>query len=550
MKRYFLTLVLALALALMGCFETQVAEPGKEGNGSETVALVSGKVVNKNGNAVVGARVTLISEKYNPIKSNSSELINTTSNTQGNYEFHDIPKGVYNVEAKNLNDGMRSFTQLGRLEKSTTNKADTVKPTGNIHVTFSDSLNHSGGYYYLPHTPYLVQVTEKILSQGYLDLDSIPTGQYGSLVYAKDTTVQGDTLGSSLSIQSGATHNVDGYAAWKYNGTISIAVGSLKLTSDAVHLPILLRLDSSNFDFSQAQTQLEDIRFMTSVGTPLAFQIDHIDALKKQASLWVAVDSILKSSTTLSFKMVWGNASAKAKSNGKAVFDTSAGYVGVWHLDESMAGSGNANVYQNSATSVDNGLDSVLSAGQAGLIGNGVNLQSGEYIRVPNASAAMILKNGLTLSAWVKTSGNGNLLGEDIANYGDNYGIRLLANGDANIFSTNYPDLDSNICRYNTSNNHLLDNAWHQIVGTINGNRYELFVDGILQGGTDCTRGPILFNGAKDFLIGRHGMGAPNFNFVGSIDEVRLFPGVLSAAAIKVGYETQKPSASVVSLIK
>jgi len=191
-----------------------------------------------------------------------------------------------------------------------------------------------------------------------------------------------------------------------------------------------------------------------------------------------------------------------------------------------------------------------LTADQSGLIGNGVNLQSGEYIRVPNASEAMTLKNGLTLSAWVKTSGNDNLLGQDIANYGDNYGIRLLANGEADVFSTNYPDLDSNICRYTPINNHLLDNAWHQVVETINGNHYELFVDGVLQGGTDCTRSPMLFNGGKDFLIGKYGMGGSTFNFVGSIDEVRLYTGVLSEAAIKVGYETQKPGASVVTLAK
>lgn len=64
------------------------------------------------------------------------------------------------------------------------------------------------------------------------------------------------------------------------------------------------------------------------------------------------------------------------------------------------------------------------------------------------------------------------------------------------------------------------------------------------------TRGATLFNGGKDFLIGRHGMGSTEFNFVGAIDEVRLYPAVQSASSIKLSYETQKPGASIISLYK
>lgn len=172
--RLALTSIISMAaILLVSCFETKVATgPEGEGNSSETVALISGKVVDKKGGVVSGVRVTLISERFNPVKDATVDQPTVTTNSEGLYEFKSIRKGIYSVEAQHPNNGTRSFSLQTKLEKSLSLIADTLKTTGNIHVTLPESLKVSGGYYYLPQTPYSLRMTEKIISQGYFDLDS------------------------------------------------------------------------------------------------------------------------------------------------------------------------------------------------------------------------------------------------------------------------------------------------------------------------------------------------------------------------------------------
>jgi hypothetical protein len=64
--------------------------------------------------------------------------------------------------------------------------------------------------------------------------------------------------------------------------------------------------------------------------------------------------------------MCWGNPNAAAQSNPAAVFDTTAGFAGVWHLNE--AGNGAAS---DATANHFNGIPyGMASAAASGIIGN------------------------------------------------------------------------------------------------------------------------------------------------------------------------------------
>jgi len=90
--------------------------------------------------------------------------------------------------------------------------------------------------------------------------------------------------------------------------------------------------------------------------------------------------------------MYWGNPNATSESNGKAVFDTAQGNLGVWHLGQNLSdATGNG----------DNGIDS-STADAAGIIGQcrHFNPTQRSFITIPNKSRFDLTAN-ITLSAWV-----------------------------------------------------------------------------------------------------------------------------------------------------
>ena len=86
------------------------------------------------------------------------------------------------------------------------------------------------------------------------------------------------------------------YAAWRNSGSFYILTtpegASLPATSSVEGFPLLVRLHKDSFDFTQGKANGEDIRFSTSTGVPLAYQIEEWDAAKGAASIWVRVPQI------------------------------------------------------------------------------------------------------------------------------------------------------------------------------------------------------------------------------------------------------------------
>ncbi len=186
------------------------------------------------------------------------------------------------------------------------------------------------------------------------------------------------------------------YTSWQHSGSMFILTtpegADLPATASEDNFPLLVRLNKDNFDFRKAKPNGEDIRFSTSDGTPMGYQIEEWDAAAGTASIWVRIPTI-KGNARQEFKMFWGKPDAASESNGAAVFDTANGFAGVWHLHD-VNSIADATIRQNTGTN--NGATNV-----GGIVGRAASFvsASGQYISLPTGSLDGITGT-MTISLW------------------------------------------------------------------------------------------------------------------------------------------------------
>jgi len=104
---------------------------------------------------------------------------------------------------------------------------------------------------------------------------------------------------------------------FKYRRAIKITEQS---GSDLTDYQVLIELNSTNFDFSHAQTNGEDIRFADANGNLLDYWIEEWDSVNEKAKVWVKVPSIPANGST-EIWMYYGNSEIEDASDGDAVFE-------------------------------------------------------------------------------------------------------------------------------------------------------------------------------------------------------------------------------------
>ena len=167
-------------------------------------------------------------------------------------------------------------------------------------------------------------------------------------------------------------------------------------------------MDPDDINYTRTQSLGQDLRFVDSDGTPLAYEIE--DWNTGGSYVWVKVPQIDAGSTTDSIWMYYDNGSIGDAQNPGAVW--SNGYVGVWHMDQNPGASQilDSTTYLNHGTANDMALGDL----QPGRIGDGLYFDgstgaTGDYIRVPSNGTDELSISGaspqLTLEAWVKRTG-------------------------------------------------------------------------------------------------------------------------------------------------
>lgn len=177
----------------------------------------------------------------------------------------------------------------------------------------------------------------------------------------------------------------------------------IEIKEEVAQLPLLVRLHSGNFTFSEAKPDGSDLRFFAADGkTPLKYHIEKFDAANELANAWVALPKLSANSEEDSLTLAWGNPKAEAAGDSKGTYD--AVQILVFHFGEPDGvkdATGNANhANASSAKPI-----------PAGPIGAAAGFDGSSRIDIP-ASGTLKLSaaDGFTFSAWIKPAGTDNAM--------------------------------------------------------------------------------------------------------------------------------------------
>jgi hypothetical protein len=507
------------------------------GGGTEDVntKVVAGMIFDKNNNPAPDAIVMLIPSNYNPVCNVSTIVLKDTTDIHGNYCFKLSEPGNYSIQILKTSDKTRALlTNEPVVDDTTVFPPATLSLPGSILVHFPESTFQSTGYVFIPGTTISAQVTHPGQS---IQIDSVPSGLIPSLIFIGSDSLA-KTIRHSIPVVSSQISTVN-LGGWTNTSKIYLntTARGADISNDVTDFPILLRLNSGNFNFDQAKENGEDIRFTKRNGEPLAYEIELWHKNEKRAAIWVKIDTVYGGNDSQYVIMYWGNTVAISKSNSSLVFDTGSGFLGVWHLGNNVD-----NVNDASANCFNGTNFGTVSA--EGIIGDAKKFSSGSFVKVPG-----LLKspNNLTLSAWVNsdTTSNGQdvLWGQEIISIGDHALMRLDNYYGIGTCGWYYrsPVTDTGFS-YTRSEKFLSNTGWHMVTYTINAETHfqTLYIDGVAVADTNDVN-PISYAGlGSDTYIGIHGNGEKNYNFAGLIDEVRVLKTVQSTDAIKLAFVNQK----------
>ncbi len=214
---------------------------------------------------------------------------------------------------------------------------------------------------------------------------------------------------------------------------------------------------------------------------PLPYEMEEYNPQTGQAIAWVQIPDLSHTSDTAIY-MFYGNSSVAASQQDPAgVWGTS--YAGVWHLPNGTSLSAN-----DSTVNENNGTPGTGVGATAGFIDGGASFSgaSSAYITLPSSSAAWNFANDVTVSAWIKTAGNG--MGVLLLQPGTPLVYLEVGPTTAGGYSNNAvayfraDDGDLVIANGKTAVN---DNNWHNIQAVRStGNSVNIYVDGILDSTT------------------------------------------------------------------
>ncbi len=348
-------------------------------------------------------------------------------------------------------------------------------------------------------------------------------------MFALLKTLWSDVADKDKSADQATTKVNANYQDWKHSGSMWLLTtpegADLPVDAKIEQFPVLVRLHRDFFDFAQANPNGSDLRFSSSTGERLVFQIEEWDAAKGFASVWVRMPLITGNSRQ-EIGLHWGNANAASESDGKAVFNESNGYLSVWHMSDPVRDE------VGTLPSTDNGTTIT-----SGMIGTARHLPGGKGIfggdMIPNYPTGASSHSteawfrperpNTTLIAWGNEQGQGKV----VMQYRSPPHIRMDC-----YFSGGNVESDSR----------LPLGDWTHVVHTYCEGESKIYVNGVLDGSNFEQGGPLNIRTPARLWIGGW---YNNYDFVGDLDEVRVSKVVRSAEWVKLQFENQKPNQSL-----
>lgn len=343
------------------------------------------------------------------------------------------------------------------------------------------------------------------------------------------------------------THAAEDYSAWPYKTDVVLntsATGA-NVASTVNNFPVLVRLTSSNFPFSQALGKGLDIRFSKADGSPLAYEIERWDSTRALAEIWVKVDVIAGNTAGQIVKMLWGNPSAPDSSNAGAVFRAADNFVAAWHLN----GSGTAS--RPNAVSGGNAAVPVAYDGdenRTGMIAGADSLDgaaAGDYLDVGDGYSEFTA--GFTYSVWVYPTAMkryshvldlGNGIGSD----------NIIVNRVDTSNDLGFHNWNGTTAYAKQVANQWALNQWQYITVTMTGRNVRMYKNGA-QILADTMPGAITGVARTTNFLGKSNWTLDEY-FQGKIDEPELSKTARSADWIKLAYQNQRSAQTLATVLK
>ncbi len=353
-------------------------------------------------------------------------------------------------------------------------------------------------------------------------------------IIAEDREGTRDSLSITLMYPSGQIS--------PYQQRVTLSSTTLGLSDTLFGFPLLLRLDSSNFDFSSASPRGTSIRFTSETNSALPFEIERWDTINNKADIWVRLDTIYPDRDPVFLLTT----SPEVPRPEAPVFSGTYGFAGVWHGDSSLH-----DASDNSYHAINKGLDFT-----EGAIGWGMNLDGiNDYATIGRNTKILSSVSSVTLSGWVyqknyNQPGYQAIIAVSIESSNSTdisrASISLKNGGQAGIFAR-VEQSSPNIAH---SDSIVSLDSWHHIVGVIDYARdsLKLYVDGhnVAKNGADFSleSTPVLPSWMA--TIGAQDNGTYEY-FDGLLDEIRIERVVRSPEWIRLSYENQRPGSSLLT---
>lgn len=175
-----------------------------------------------------------------------------------------------------------------------------------------------------------------------------------------------------------------------------------------------------------------------------------------------------------------------------------------------------------------------------GKVGKGYrfNGTSDDYIAI---SGEFLNYNYLTISAWFKTSNtsNTNCIISNGRDVGGVAGFTLIVqtNGGVEFLINNAAT--ARVAQLLSINQTYLDGNWHNVVVSYSPTYTSMYVDNVFQDEETFDPAENLMSSSTTVCIGAMGSMAPNWlNYNGDLDEIRIYPRVLSAEERQLLYDS------------
>lgn len=527
MIKMFGILLILMSLTLLSCSDGNNLSGGSNQTDNAKIQI---SLLYPNGDAAIGANIKIRPADY--IANGNDQIYpDNYLDSSGSYKYENLVTGTYTAEISD------SSHRMSIIHFNITNFTDT---------TVIETLNNSGslsGYVETDGDSCIVYIlgTENrciVDERGIYTFEYLAEYNNYTLIYYSnkiDTPIQSidsiEVLKDSLVISNFLS-------TWNFNQKIKInTTSSGTLIQDTLfYFPLLINLNSSNFNFNQALENGNDIRFFTSDSISINYEIEYYSNKKEEAIIWLNIPQIIPNNNSQYIVMKWGNEEAISKSNSSGVFSESNFYRGVWHFGGNL----------NDATSLKNNgekygtieFDSISS------IGTGIHLyENNSFIEIDNESNFDITDE-ITISAWITADSLSKYSWNDaILSKGENaYSLSRAIGKDVFSMTSRPEGSINNISAEGFTQ--LNDLNIHYLTGVKRGDSLYIYTDGVQEG--SYYHPQKISQNDKPLLIGAKDTSNQVIDiFHGVIDEIRISNIGRSLSWIRLSYENQKANSSV-----